>query len=104
MRGNVVLLHTLGVGRCFTLPVEPAPPPAERPREETPSAGPGLLRHAQPVLAPGQAWRVTGEDPQGGLLCESAAGARRAFPGAERVVEIPRQGWDKLAAALPGRG
>lgn len=86
MRGSVVLLESLGVGRCFTLPVEPGAPA---------QGGPGQLRTATPILAPDQAWKVAGE-AEGGRACESASGLQRTFPAGERVVEIPRQGWDKL--------
>lgn len=88
MRGSVVRLESLGVGRCFTLPVEPgASAPAQ--------GGAGQLRTATPLLAPDQAWKVAGE-AEGGLACESASGLVRTFAGEERVVEIPRQGWEKL--------
>lgn len=83
-----VLLSSLGVGRCFTAAVEPGGV-----TDETASSS----RRADPILAPGDAWKVTG-DADGQVEAVSASGQEKAFPGEARVVEIPRQGYDKLAA------
>ena len=34
----------------------------------------------------------------GGFAAVSAAGVEQTFPGSTEVVEIPRQGYDKLAS------
>lgn len=81
-----VPLSSLGVGRCFTLPVEAGGASDERPEG---------TRRSDPILAPDAAWRITGEG-EAGVEAESAAGAARSFPPETEVVEIPRQGWDRL--------
>lgn len=87
---NKVLLESLTVGRCFTLPIDP---PAPQPG----GASPDTLRTAVPVLEPAQAWKVTG-DAEGGVAAVSAAGAEQTFAADTEVVEIPRQGYDTLAS------
>ena len=88
MRANPVLLNSLSVGRCFTLPVEPGP------ADQQASAG-DPLRVAKSVLAAKDAWKIVSLDEE--ASCLSARGETRAFPLEERVVEIPRQGYDRLA-------
>ena len=89
VRKNKVQLNSLSVGRCFTLPREPGPAPEERPADGA--------RIATPVLSAADAWRVTDLGEQG-VSCASADGQDRTFPSETEVVEIPRQGFDKLAA------
>ena len=83
-----VLLSSLTVGRCFTLAVEPGGNAED---------APGGSMHASPVLKPEDAWKVVGEDG-GAFQAESASGSAQSFPADSEVVEIPRQGYDKLAS------
>lgn len=92
MRKNKVQLASLSVGRCFTLPVEPGAEPSPRPEGEANQA-----RIATPVLAPERAWKIRSLD-EDHADCASASGEERAFPLSTEVVEIPRQGFETLAA------
>ena len=83
-----VQLESLSVGRCFTMPVEPGPP------EDGPADG---IRKAVPVVDPADAWRVT-DDAEAGFAAVSATGEEKTFAVDTEVVEIPRQGYDKLAS------
>ncbi|MBL4848317.1 MAG: hypothetical protein JKY65_22590 [Planctomycetes bacterium] len=89
MRKNKVQLNSLSVGRCFTLPREPGPAPEERPADGA--------RIATPVLSAADAWRITDLGDEA-AACASADGQERSFPAGTEVVEISRQGFDKLAA------
>lgn len=81
-----VLLSSLTVGKCFTtVPLD------EQEVEETPRSA----RTTTPILAPEHAWRVLEVGAE--VQARSAKGETKAFPPATKVVEIPRQGWDKLA-------
>lgn len=80
-----VLLASLSVGKCFTLDVPPGGS----------EDAPGKVKATTPILKAQDAWRVV-EAGDAELAAESAAGERRAFPAATKVVEIPRQGWDRL--------
>ena len=83
-----ILLSSLAVGRCFTLTIEPGGN-----AEETPKG----TRQTTPILAPGDAWKITGEEDDG-FSAENATGEAKTFMGEIKVVEIPRQGYDKLVA------
>ena len=85
---RTVLLSSLSVGRCFTLDVPPG-------GSEEPSGS--EVKRSTPILAPAAAWKVVG-DEAGQVQAESAAGERRAFAADLKVAEIPRQGFDQLAA------
>ena len=88
MRKNKVLLSSLSVGRCFTLPTEPG---AEQEGDAT------QVRVATSVLSPADAWKITDLGDER-ATCASASGEERAFPSATEVVEIARQGYETLAA------
>jgi len=88
MRKNKVLLSSLSVGRCFTLPTEPGAGPEGEATK---------VRVATSVLAPADAWKIT-ELGDESATCSSASGEERAFPALTEVVEIPRQGFETLAA------
>ncbi len=84
---RVVLLSSLTVGRCFTL----AASPAEYAEDER-AAGLGALRT---IIPPEEAWRIAqviGDEVE----AESAKSEVRRFPAGQKVVEIPRQGWQRL--------
>jgi hypothetical protein len=56
---------------------------------------------AQSILTPEVAWKinaVVGSD----FDAENALGEDRRFPGSTRVVELPRQGWERLSARVRG--
>lgn len=90
MRRPKVLLSSLSVGRCFTLPREPGSP--EGTTEERPQGA----TLATPVLAAAQAWKIVGvEETQADAT--SASGEARSFPLETEVVEIARQGYETLA-------
>ena len=91
MRRHKVPLSSLSVGRCFTLPREPMSP--EGTTEERPQGA----TLATPVLSASEAWKVTDMAEQEASVT-SASGESRCFPLATEVVEIPRQGYETLAA------
>jgi len=82
-----ILLSSLAVGRCFTLSTE-----AGGSSEETPQGA----RQTTSILSPADAWKVT--DAGDDFEAENAAGESKTFSGDTKVVEIPRQGYDKLVA------
>ena len=61
------------------------------------TSGSDSIRKAVPVVEPAQAWKITG-DAEGGFAAVSAVGEEKTFAADTEVVEIPRQGYDKLAA------
>lgn len=83
-----VTLDTLAVGRCFTLALEPGGSTEERSDD---------ARRSDPILSPEDAWKVTGEHGDE-LQAQNAKGEARSFASSTEVVEIPRQGFDRLAA------
>lgn len=88
-----VLLSSLTVGKCFTtVPID------EKEVVETPTGA----KTATSVVAPEHAWRVTEVDAQ--VKAQSARGEARSFDPATKVVEIPRQGFDTLAARPATKG
>jgi len=90
---RIVLLSTLTPGRCFAL-VEP---PAELDEDDH---GKRLVE-GRSILTPEFAWRiVTVESAE--AEAENALGDSRRFDLKTRVVELPRQGWDRLAARVRG--
>ncbi len=85
---RVVLLSSLTVGRCFTSAESQAGF-----SEDERAAGLGAART---ILPAAEAWRVVtvvGDEVE----AISASSETRRFPAREKVVEIPRQGWDRLA-------
>lgn len=90
---RIVLLSTLTPGRCFTL-VEPPSEFDEDDRGERIVGG-------RSILTPEVAWKI-GEITDGEAEAENALGEVRRFEIATRVVELPRQGWDRLAARVRG--
>jgi hypothetical protein len=82
-----VHVSSLSVGRCFTPAVEPGAS-AEEPSAEQ-------ARISKPVLGPENAWKVTAVEDDG-VAAQSAAGTSETFPPTTEVVEIPRQGYDRL--------
>ena len=83
-----VLLSSLSVGRCFTRAIEPG--------GSTEESGSTEARRSDPILNPENAWKLTAET-DGGFEAQNAQGETKAFAGDLEVVEIPRQGFDKLA-------
>ncbi len=94
MHRNPVHVSSLGVGRCFTLP-RPAGADADDPAGA--ASGAREVKVETTILAPAEAWKVAAADGDAGVAAESAAGERRTFAGETLVVEIPRQGFDRLA-------
>jgi len=90
---RIVLLSTLTAGRCFTL-TEPLSDSDEDDEGERVST-------AREIIVPEAAWKVTGS-AEGEVQAENALGEDRAFPPATKVVELPRQGFDRLAARVRG--
>jgi hypothetical protein len=83
---RAIQVSSLTVGKCFTLDLPPGGA-EERPR--------GEVQHKTSILAPAAAWKVESVDDDG-VKAVSAAGETRSFPGATKVKEVQRQGWDKL--------
>ena len=84
---RTVYLSSLTVGRCFTLPVDPIP------TEETPAT----LTKSESILPPDAAWKVTAAD-DAELTAHSASGEDKTFAADTKVVEIPRQGYERLVS------
>ena len=84
---NKVLLSSLSVGRCFTRVVEPGGSTEETAQGQ---------RRSDTILSPAEAWKVTGE-ADAGYEAVNAEGKSESFAADLEVVEIPRQGYDKLA-------
>ncbi len=91
---RIVLLSTLTPGRCFTL-VEPPSEFDEDDRGERVVGG-------RSILTPEVAWKVVSLE---GDKCEAenALGEAGQFDPGTRVVELPRQGWDRLATRVRGQ-
>jgi len=85
-----VQLSSLSVGRCFTLVVEPGA------SYEESSAG---AKRSGSILSPDQAWRIA-DIQDDGVHAVNAIGQEETFPGDREVVEIAREGYDKL---VPGQ-
>jgi hypothetical protein len=90
---RIVLLSTLTPGRCFTL-VEPPVSYDEDDRGERVVGG-------RSILTPEVAWKI-GVIEEVEVEAENALGEVRRFDKGSRVVELPRQGWDRLAARVRG--
>ncbi len=90
---RIVLLSSLTPGRCFTL-VEP---PSEFEEDEHAERVVG----GRSILTPEVAWKILtiGADT---AECENALGESGNFETPTKVVELPRQGWDRLAARVRG--
>jgi len=90
---RIVLLSTLTPGRCFTL-VEP---PSEFDEDDHAERVVG----GRSILTPEVAWKIL--TITGALAeTENALGESKSFETSMRVVELPRQGWDRLATRVRG--
>lgn len=90
---RIVLLSTLTPGRCFTL-VEPPSEFEEDEAAERVTAG-------RSILTPEVAWKIlTIQGTQ--AETENALGETKSFETNQKVVELPRQGWDRLATRVRG--
>lgn len=90
---RIVLLSTLTPGRCFTMD-EPSSEFDEDDRGERVLGG-------RSILTPEVAWKIiniAGAEAE----AENALGESRRFETGTRVVELPRQGWDRLATRVRG--
>ena len=85
---NKILLSSLAVGRCFTLATEHGGSVEE-------SKAADSATQTQSVLKPADAWKIT-EDGDAEFVAQSAKGESKTFSGGSEVVEIPRQGYDRL--------
>lgn len=90
---RIVLLSTLSPGRCFTL-TEPQPDLDEDDEGER-------VTTAREIIVPEAAWKVntvTAAEVQ----AENALGDDKTFALTTKVVELPRQGFDRLSARVRG--
>lgn len=90
---RIVLLSTLTPGRCFTL-VDPPADFDEDDRGERVVGG-------RSILTPEVAWKIGAIEEQE-VEAENALGETRRFDKGAHVVELPRQGWDRLASRVRG--
>lgn len=90
---RIVLLSTLTAGRCFTL----TDPPSDLDEDDDGER----VKTGREIVVPEAAWKVTGS-ADGEVQAENALGEERSFPVATKVVELPRQGFDRLAARVRG--
>ncbi len=88
-----VLLSSLSVGRCFTLPVKPG--------GSTEESGSEVVR-SDSILQAKDAWKITDEG-EAGYEAVNAAGQPKTFAAETEVVEIQRMGYDKLAGHIADR-
>ncbi|MCA9514116.1 MAG: hypothetical protein KC635_04180, partial [Myxococcales bacterium] len=85
-------LSFLTPGRCFTL-AEPAS------LLDDDAEGAGGFRYGKSILQPGMVFKVVPDDADGDdVAVESAAGESTRFPKTASVVEVPREGFERLAA------
>lgn len=82
-----VHLSSLTVGRCFRLP---------KPPSVAEGATPGAVITARSVMAPEHVWKVCEAGFE--VIAENAAGKRKGFPATTKVVELPREGFERLAS------
>lgn len=82
-----VHVASLGVGRCF----QSSPEDAENAWAELADRGVTLGRS---IMAPFAVWKVTAVGDE--IEAENALGDAGRFPPNELVVEIPRQGYERL--------
>ncbi len=80
-----VYVSSLSVGRCFRLP---------KPHNGAESSSSSPVVSARSVLAPEHVWKVCegGEE----VVADNAAGTRRSFAAKTMVVELPREGFERL--------
>lgn len=83
-----VLISSLTAGRCFTL-AKPDPAPDE-------DAKAARFQTGRSILQADMVWKVVGPDDDG-VAAESALGAIDHHAPNTLVVEVPRQGFDRLA-------
>ena len=84
---RIVPLSSLTTGRCFTL--------AETPKEADEDDTAKRFRAGLSILQADIVWKVTGPDDDG-VACESALGESEVMGADTKVVEVPRQGFDRL--------
>lgn len=86
-------LSLLTSGRCFTL-AEPAS------LLDDAADGQSGFRYGKSILQPGMVFKVLGPAEAGGgdVSVESAAGEATTLPTTTSVVEVPRDGFERLAA------
>lgn len=83
-----VLLSSLSPGRCFTL----ANPPETLEEAE----GAKRLQTGRSILAPEAVWKLVVGDGAAGVDAQNARGEANGFDPTTLVVEVPRQGFDRL--------
>jgi hypothetical protein len=84
---RIVPLSSLTAGRCFTL--------AETPKNPDEDDKAKRFQTGWSILQADMVWKV-GLPQEEGVDCESALGERVAMAGDTKVVEVPRQGFDRL--------
>ncbi len=82
-----VLLSSLTVGRCFTLALEPGGTTEESPKS---------ARRGDSIVTPESAWKVVDVSEEA-TQAQNAKGEEQSFAPGSEVVEIPRQGFERLA-------
>jgi hypothetical protein len=85
-----IYLSSLTVGRCFTLPIDDGDRPA---KDE--GGGSDAIRRADSILPGKAAWKVTATDGET-YTARNVAGEEQTFQGEIKVVEIPREGFERL--------
>lgn len=84
---RIVPLSSLTAGRCFTL--------AETPKIADEDDKAKRFRTGLSILQADVVWKV-GATEDSGISCESALGEGVVMAGDTKVVEVPRQGFDRL--------
>lgn len=95
-----IYLSSLTAGRCFTV-VASDPPVSTSEGDKEEGTHSQSLRQGRSMMDPSMAWRVLGVAGEE-INAESAAGDQAAFPGKQLVIEVPRQGYDRLVERMKG--
>lgn len=91
-----VYLSSLTAGRCFTVAPSEASSETHGPEQAGDKA---RLQHGRAMMSPENAFKVLGPAEQDGeISVENALGAQSTLSARTKVVEIPREGFERLAS------
>ncbi|MEL6180778.1 MAG: hypothetical protein AAFS10_17585 [Myxococcota bacterium] len=85
-----ILLSSLTIGRCFTIS-----PNAKRDDDDD-MAG-GSFRIGKAIISPSMAWKISATTDEG-VVAENVGGESMTFASDTLVVEISREGFERMAS------
>lgn len=86
-----ITIDTLTPGRCFAaVPESPAPSEGDA----------KAFSYGKAILSPEFVWRVIGPGDDGTVEAENARGVREHHAANSLVVEVPRQGYERLVSRV----